>query len=95
MACHGAIIAERLVKNQKISPQHFDKEPEKKDTRFKRDDDIIRLVCVNCPFEAQDCDFRSSSPPDNSVPCGGYILLFLLKSKGLLTTKDLREVCVE
>ncbi|MBW1813866.1 MAG: hypothetical protein JRJ39_09385 [Deltaproteobacteria bacterium] len=95
MACHGAAIAQRLVKNQKIFPQHFDKKPLEKDTCFNDDEDLLRLVCTNCPFEAQDCDFRSSSQPKGSVPCGGFIFLFLLKSKNLLTVKDLEEACIE
>ncbi|MCJ7774666.1 MAG: hypothetical protein MUP22_16195 [Desulfobacterales bacterium] len=95
MACHGAVIAQRLVKNNKINPLYFGAEPFKKDTRFNVDEDLLSMVCGNCPFEAQDCDFRSSSPPEGSVPCGGYILLFLLKSKGLLTAIDVGEVCIE
>jgi len=95
MACHGAIIAQRLVKNQKISPQFVNKESLDKGSCFNDDEDLLRLVCANCPFEAEDCDFRSSSRPKGSVPCGGFIFLFHLKSKNLLTVKDLEEVCVE
>ena len=56
MACHGAVIAQRLVKNNTISPQRGDNTPGEKDLRFNIDDDIIRLVCANCPFENQDCE---------------------------------------
>jgi len=95
MACHGAVIAQRFVKNQKIPPQYLDKELKKKEIRFEQDDDIIHMVCAKCSFETQDCDYRSSSPPKNATPCGGYIFLYLLKSKGIITGNDLREVCVE
>lgn len=95
MACHGAVIAQRLVENKKISPQWIDLESHEKDTRFKHDDDIIRVVCARCPFEAEDCDFRSKSPPQNAIPCGGYIFLYRLKSTGVITVNDLMEVCDE
>jgi len=95
MACHGAVIAQRLVMNQKISAQYFDEEFLEKDAFFGDDEDLLHLVCANCSFEAQDCDFRSSSRPKGSVPCGGFIFLFFLKSQNLLTVKDLEGVCVE
>jgi hypothetical protein len=95
MACHGAVITECLVKNQKISDQDLNNTPFDKRSKYKEDTDLIRLVCAHCPFEADDCDFRSSSRPQGSVPCGGYILLFLLKSENMLTVKDIEEVCIE
>ncbi len=95
LACHGAIISERLVNNKKILPPYVNANHVKKDIRFEVDDDLLRLVCGNCPFEAKDCDFRSNSPPKGSVPCGGYLLLFSLKSKGLLTAEILKEICIE
>lgn len=95
MACHGAVIVQRLIKNQKLSPINFNKEPLGNGTCFKEDVDLLRLVCADCPFEAHDCDFRASSPPTDSVPCGGYILLYLLKSKKLLSVKDVEEICGE
>ena len=90
MACHGAVIAQRLVKNQKISLQYLDK-----NSGVKEEADLIRLVCADCPFEANDCDFRSSSPPEGSLPCGGYVLLYLLMSKNLVTVKDVEDACNE
>lgn len=94
MACYGAIIGQRLVKERKLSPFCLEKEPEKKDTRFKDDEDIIQIVCANCPFENDDCDFRSDTPPKNVTPCGGYIFLYRLKTKGLITANNLRKVCI-
>lgn len=93
MACYGAVIAQRVVTYKNLSPPRVDQEPEKKDTRFQHDADLIRMVCANCPFEADDCDFRSSSPPPNPVPCGGYIFLYRQKSTGVITVNDLIEVC--
>lgn len=95
MACQGAIILERLTQKKLISPSNLNTEPIEKDASFKKDETLLRLVCGRCPFEAQDCDFRSNPPPEGSVPCGGYILLYLLKSKKLLTIQDIEEGYVE
>jgi len=95
MACQGAMVAERLVHNNKFSPLDVSAPSFKKGIPFKEDETLLRLVCEQCPFEEQDCDFRSPSPPEGAVPCGGYILLFLLTSKGLLSVKDLEEACIE
>lgn len=39
---------------------------------FAADDDIKKLVCNNCDFLVDGCDFRE----DGSLPpCGGYIII--------------------
>lgn len=99
LACYGAVVARRLVKRRKIEPfedEHrcpFD--PEASPEASLDDPDLLSTVCRRCLFEAEDCDFRSASPPEGTLPCGGYILLFILKAQGLLTADDLKEVCIE
>jgi hypothetical protein len=49
-------------------------------------------VCRKCPFRANDCDFRSKSPPLDAEPCGAYILLALLSAKGVVSMESLKEI---
>ena len=49
-------------------------------------------VCKGCPFLADDCDFRSESPPQGAEPCGGFILLALLAADGVISMEGLAEL---
>lgn len=39
---------------------------------LSKDHIIENLVCKECPFVKEDCDFRAGLP---APPCGGYVLI--------------------
>lgn len=56
------------------------------------DAELEANVCLYCEFRAEDCDFQAENPPPSSEPCGGYILLKLLKERGIITVSDLEAL---
>ncbi|MBN2373751.1 hypothetical protein JXL19_08190 [bacterium] len=91
LACRGALLVEYMLNAGIVSPDMI---PEKsKSTRLwnRRDKDMERTVCQRCPFQKADCDFQSDIPPSGAEPCGGYILLSILKQKGIIGIADIEE----
>lgn len=84
MACRGAQIAEFLVNHKRLNPEKI--------LNFRKDSQIwenqkVKLeqhVCRICPFKAEDCDFQSSESPDDTEPCGGFILLACLMESSMI-----------
>jgi hypothetical protein len=93
MACQGAVVVQGLVAKNRIDPSLvscFEKVP----AIIKRADKSLNTyVCGNCEFRDEDCDFQSKTPPANCEPCGGYILLAILKDKGTVSPDDIMEAC--
>ena len=92
MACQGALVLEKLVSGGYLSPEKIP--PMKKISEIweKRDEVLENFICSDCPFKPEDCDFQSPDPAPDLEPCGGYILLALLKENGLLDMTALKKV---
>ena len=43
---------------------------------------IERLICDQCDFRVDGCDFMAAEPPAGAVPCGGYVLIKRLAEAG-------------
>lgn len=85
---------ERLVSINKIVPSalpHFPKDQAIINLPYRH---LNRHVCGMCPFRIHDCDFQAEIPPDKAEPCGGYILLAILKHNGLLSSTDIMGACL-
>jgi hypothetical protein len=95
MACQGAEIIERLVRLGRLNPAALPREGKDSCSWENRDTALEVNVCKSCPFKREDCDFQSERPPPDAAPCGGYILLSLLKAIGIITSIDLEEAAGE
>ena len=91
MACRGAQVVESLLQAGVFHIDHIPINGKSPHLWACRDEILEQWVCRSCPFRAEDCDFRSAIPPPGAEPCGGYILLSLLKEKGIITITDLEE----
>ena len=89
MACQGARVIEQMVRRKRLDPVLLPQHRKTPSLWKNRDPILVAHVCQNCPFREEDCDYQSASPPPDAEPCGGYILLRLLKEKGLISAGDL------
>ena len=92
MACQGAQVIEQMVRRKRLDPASLPRNGKTPSLWKNRDPLLAAHVCQHCPFRAEDCDYQSSGPPADAEPCGGYILLCLLKKKGLISARDLKEL---
>lgn len=90
MACGGALAVINLIKRGILNIN--DIPSGEKDPALWNDDDIKTTVCAGCDFKTDDCDFESDNPPTNCEPCGGFILLSILRRKGLIDADIIREI---
>ena len=89
LICNGARLVEILMKRGVLSLEAIlEVQPGPIPTSWK-DAAQGEAVCRECPFRAEDCDFRSDSPPPDAVPCGGFILLALLAANGVISMEGL------
>jgi hypothetical protein len=89
LTCRGALLVEQLVRRRRLTPTDF-QNLERAEPLFPgREADLEAAVCRGCPFQAEDCDFKSADPPADCRPCGGLVLLQQLKNKGLISIPDL------
>lgn len=95
MACRGARVVELLVQRGRIKSKNLPRNGKDPHLWEKRDSDLETNVCLYCPFYAKDCDFQSITKLPNLEPCGGYILLCLLKQQGSITVVDLEDTTDE
>ena len=87
MACQGAEVIVDLVGQGLLDPEDWS-HLEKPDREWIADPMLDRYLCHHCSFRLEDCDFQSDPPPPDAEPCGGYILLTLLKEQGLFTPPE-------
>ena len=95
MACRGAWVVEVLVKRRRLKSENLPQEGKDPYLWEQHDADLERNVCQYCPFRAEDCDFQSIKQLSSPEPCGGYILLCLLKQNGSINLIDLEETAGE
>jgi len=95
LACRGALVVERLMAADVIGSRLPSKAARRPELWSEDDPVLSAAVCEKCPFRPEDCDYRSSTPPADAEPCGGYILLRILRAEGEITSDDLAEVADE
>ena len=92
MACQGAKVIERLIYLGRINPEILPKSGKKPHLWKTKDNNLYLYVCSLCPFKEDGCDYQAPQPVPNAEPCGGYILLRLLKVKDFISIRDLEEI---
>jgi len=92
LLCRGALVVEKLVKRQRLTPENFRGLDEKEPLIPRQEIDLEDAVCADCPFRAEDCDFKSPHPPADCRPCGGLVLLHRLKNHGLISIPELVDL---
>lgn len=95
MACRGAQIVALLVQRGLLESENMPCEGKNPYLWKERDSCLEKTVCHDCPFYAQDCDFQSKEHVIGSEPCGGYILISLLKKNGSISEADLMQTTYE
>jgi len=91
LACCGAQIVERLVDSSRVDLMEMpplQKEIHRWNTYRTS---LGGYICRRCPFFAADCDFQAPDPPDDTEPCGGFILLAHLFDLKMIDTGDLEN----
>lgn len=91
MACRGAQVIELLIASGRLDSKKLPRNGKDPYLWEKHDSDLETSVCQNCPFFAHDCDYQSINQLPGSEPCGGYILLCLLKKNGSIIIDDLEK----
>ena len=95
LTCQGARVIVQLIECGRLNPNRLPRNSKNTDL-WKQPDLILDTnVCRRCSFKKEDCDFKSNDPPPDSEPCGGYILLRLLREKGIISSLDLEELAFE
>lgn len=93
LACRGALVVERLAASGVIDPSVLPGGDRKWPGISQENDALLEeMVCGRCPFRAADCDYRAPERPAYAEPCGGYILLRILRETAVISTVDLTEV---
>jgi hypothetical protein len=95
MACRGAQVIELLMERGRLDSKKLPRNGKDPYLWEQHDSDLETTVCKNCPFFAHDCDFQSINQLPGTEPCGGYILLCLLKKNGNIIIDDLKETTGE
>ncbi|PKN12464.1 MAG: hypothetical protein CVU69_06680 [Deltaproteobacteria bacterium HGW-Deltaproteobacteria-4] len=86
MACQGALVLAELVLRGCLVPATLPSPGEKARRRWQKEDlELERLLCRPCPFAVDGCDFHSDRRSAETEPCGGYLLLQLLRERGRLS----------
>jgi hypothetical protein len=89
MFCRGAVVVETLAGNDRIDPEKISRYKKVLGLWNKHKKYLETYVCSKCSFREQDCDFQSENPPDDSEPCGGFVLLSLLKENNMIDGSDM------
>ncbi len=89
LACGGALTVKNLVKSRSLSSAVLSGLRKEKHPGPGRNVPLDTTVCTGCAFFAADCDFQSGNEIPDAEPCGGYILLDLLITNGLISLDEL------
>lgn len=91
MACQGALVLAALVQCGRLAPEDLPAAAEKARRLWQAEDQALeRVLCGPCPFALDGCDFHSPLRSVATEPCGGYLLLQLLKDAGTISCADLK-----
>ena len=91
LLCRGALVAEKLVRRQRLIPESFRELDREEPLTPGQEPGLEAAVCTECPFLAEDCDFKSAQPPADCRPCGGLVLLYRLQNRGMISVPELVE----
>ncbi len=87
-------MVERLAADGLLEPSALPSGERKTANIWQARDMLLEAgVCGPCPFRDGGCDFRAPVRPADAEPCGGYILLCILRDTGAITAEDLAEAC--
>jgi hypothetical protein len=92
LLCRGAWLVERLIQEKRLDPVDFQGLERGVPIFPGSERDLETLVCKNCSFQEDDCDFQSIPPPANASPCGGLLLLKQLLDTRKIALGDLSVV---
>ena len=91
LRCRGALVVEDLVRRKRLTPEDF-RQLDREEPLIPGKEPLLEdAVCTNCPFRAEDCDFKSVQPPPDCRPCGGLLLLHRLQTRGMISALELTE----
>jgi hypothetical protein len=92
LICNGASLLVILMKRGMLSPEAIAEVSSGPPRDSCKNPALDECVCSKCPFSADDCDFQSKTPPLDVKPCGGYILMTLLATRGIISMESLKEI---
>ena len=95
LLCQGAWAVGRLAEEGLLDPVCLPDFNKSNALKSILDPELVDHICQTCPFQAEDCDFQSktvSALPADVEPCGGYILLRLLKLNRYLDPSDIKAL---
>jgi hypothetical protein len=91
MACQGALVLDELVQRGRLTLAQLPASGEKERHLWQQEDkELEKVLCLACPFAVDGCDFHSALRSVATEPCGGYLLLQLLKAAGTISGADLK-----
>jgi hypothetical protein len=92
LACRGFLVLEKLMKTGRDAL--FEKNefpvPTGHQPNAVTSEGLARHICLSCPYYENDCDFADKK--ENTLPCGGFILLGGLIEAGLLDIDDVKNL---
>lgn len=92
LACQGALVLAALVQRGRLFPGSLPGREGKEPRLWQEEDaELERALCLPCPFARDGCDFHSALRTSTTEPCGGYLLLRLLKEQGRISNADLES----
>lgn len=91
LLCRGALVVEKLVQGQRLMPENFRGLNQEVPLTPGQEAGLEAAICTDCPFRAEDCDFKSAQPPPDCRPCGGLVLLHRLQTRGMISVPELAE----
>jgi hypothetical protein len=91
LACGGALIFEKLVKNRTLSADITYQMNYGSNSHAARNVTLDSIVCAKCDFIGDGCDFQSGNDLPDAEPCGGYKLLDILMKMGAVSLEDLEN----
>ncbi len=91
LECQGALLVEGLLNTGRLHAGEIPGD-KKNPILWENRDNILEAVCNICPFKKEDCDYQSENRPAGCEPCGGYILLSILITNGIIKPEDIKEI---
>ncbi len=90
LACRGFDLVLNLVGEKKINEARISEITDFTLSDYPFDEFLKERLCKKCDFVIDGCGFRDDSyHGKKKVPCGGYILLTMLLSKGIIRIEDI------
>lgn len=90
LACQGAQVLDALIRGGRLHPEQLPGGLRKEPRLWRVDDpELEAALCRVCPFRVDGCDFYSPQRSAQTEPCGGYLLLKLLKEDNAIRCADL------